>query len=172
MAFSPADVERLIADLPGKDAPALRVLWRQTTGREPGPGLKGELLRAALAHRLQERAFGGVSPFVLRRLRLLVREAATFEAAGDRRSDAATSPPAPRRIKPGSRLIREWKGITHEVVVVPEGYLWNGTSHPSLSAIALAITGTSWNGWRFFGLDRRKTSNAGAARREVRHAGA
>jgi hypothetical protein len=106
-----------------------------------------------------------VSPLVLRRLRLLAREAAAFEAPGDRRSDAATSPSAPRRIKPGSRLIREWKGTTHEVVVVPEGYLWNRAVHPSLSAIALAITGTSWNGWRFFGLDRRKPSSAGAARR-------
>ena len=74
-------------------------------------------------------------------------------------SDAGSDTPAlraTRRIKPGSRLIREWQGRMHEVVVMPEGYLWDGVKHASLSTIARCITGTSWNGWRFFGLAKRK----------------
>jgi len=55
-------------------------------------------------------------------------------------------------MRPGTVLVREWQGITHHVTVVAEGYLWNGQTHQSLSKIARAITGTKWNGPRFFGL--------------------
>jgi len=54
--------------------------------------------------------------------------------------------------RPGTILVREWQGITHHVTVVADGYVWNGRTHSSLSGIALAITGTKWNGPRFFGL--------------------
>lgn len=163
-----------IASLDACDGASLAARWRRLTGRPPGPGLRGELLRWAISVRLQEQAAGGFSPALQRRLALLARAhareirdaAAGGDVAigkggrgsngkvGDGRGDASGPLRAPRRIKPGSRLIREWRGVTHEVVVVPEGYLWNGTTHASLSAIALAITGTSWNGWRFFGVER------------------
>jgi hypothetical protein len=54
--------------------------------------------------------------------------------------------------RPGSILVREWQGTTHRVTIVADGFLWNGGTHSSLSAIARAITGTKWNGPRFFGL--------------------
>jgi hypothetical protein len=56
------------------------------------------------------------------------------------------------KIKPGARLLREWNGTTHVVDVLPDGFLWNGTRHRSLSAIARAITGARWSGPRFFGI--------------------
>ena len=51
------------------------------------------------------------------------------------------------RIKPGTRLIRTWRNVTHEVMVLNDGFAWNGERHTSLSTIAKTITGTSWNGW-------------------------
>jgi Protein of unknown function (DUF2924) len=138
-------VETEIARLRDLDPAALRLHWREVAGREPGSGLKGELLRTALAHKLQEAAFGPLSRDAARRLDALARE--------HRQQSATGAPALPlRRIKPGSRLIRSWQGVTHEVVVLPDGFLWNGARHPSLSSIARAITGVSWNGWRFFGL--------------------
>ena len=56
------------------------------------------------------------------------------------------------KIKPGTRLLREWRGSTHEVLVTDQGFVWDGATYRSLSAIAFAITGTKWNGNRFFGL--------------------
>ena len=52
---------------------------------------------------------------------------------------------------PGTRLVREWQGVLHEVIVIPDGFLWQGATYPSLSTVAKAITGTTWNGWVFFG---------------------
>ena len=56
------------------------------------------------------------------------------------------------KIKPGARLLREWHGTTHEVLVTDLGFVWDGATYRSLSAIAFAITGAKWNGHRFFGL--------------------
>ena len=56
------------------------------------------------------------------------------------------------KIKPGARLLREWHGTTHEVIVTDQGFVWDGATYRSLSAIAFAITGAKWNGYRFFGL--------------------
>jgi hypothetical protein len=67
--------------------------------------------------------------------------------------------PIPRA---GTILVREWHGVTHHVTVTDDGFLWNGTPHRSLSGIARAITGTTWNGPRFFGLRESKTKSSGA----------
>jgi hypothetical protein len=66
--------------------------------------------------------------------------------------DPAGLAEAPRRIKPGSVIVREYAGACHEVFVVADGFSWQGRTYPSLSAIAKEITGTRWNGPRFFGL--------------------
>jgi Protein of unknown function (DUF2924) len=147
----PADgVEAEIAQLSALGPKALRQRWREIVGRPAATGLRGELLRAALTHRIQERAFGGLSAPAAKRLAIHARN---FEA-GVRKGASAGS--AQRHIKAGSRLIRAWQGQVHEVIVVPDGYLWQGSTHASLSAIARAITGTSWNGWAFFGIDMAK----------------
>ncbi|KQU50168.1 hypothetical protein ASG72_19510 [Bosea sp. Leaf344] len=72
---------------------------------------------------------------------------------------------ARRRIKTGSVLVREYEGMTHEVGILPEGFLWNGETHSSLSLIAKRITGTSWNGPRFFGLRQGQIQRLGDSER-------
>lgn len=140
-----ADRHALAAELAALEeltGPALRARWADVSGRPASVDLSTSLLRQALAHRLQERALGGVPPAILRQLHRL--------AAGER-----SGKPAP--LTPGVRLVREWQGQHHVVDVVPDGMLWQGRTYPSLSAVARAITGTRWSGPRFFGLDHAKT---------------
>ena len=104
----------------------------------------------AVAYAIQEAALGGLDPATRKWLDTL---AAQIVPAGAKR------PPRPNRVKPGTRLIREWKGRVHEVTVVEDGFAWNGKHYHSLSVIARAITDTRWNGWVFFGLKQRQTAN-------------
>ncbi|MGE0196494.1 MAG: DUF2924 domain-containing protein, partial [Methylocystis sp.] len=90
----------------------------------------------ALAHWLQEERLGGLET-PLRRLLATVAKKGGMPA---------------RRLKVGSVIVREYQGKAQEVLVVPNGFYWEGQVYPSLSTIALKITGTKWNGPRFFGL--------------------
>ena len=118
----------------------LRGEWQERLGLDPPPALTKDLLARALSHRLQEKVLGGISPRQRRALDAL--------AKGDQ---------APQqRIKVGSVLVREHEGKLHEVSVVPEGFSWQGKIYASLSTIARMITGTKWNGPRFFGLRDRQ----------------
>jgi hypothetical protein len=92
-----------------------------------------------LCWHIQEPAFGGLDPETAKHLDGLAGGA---KPGADR----------PRRLKPGAVLLREYQGERHTVTVVPDGYVWRETTYASLSTIARAITGTSWNGPRFFGL--------------------
>jgi hypothetical protein len=114
----------------------LRLCWRTSFATDPPPGFSKDLLARAIGHRLQEQAFGGLSASTDRLLRSLV--------------NSGVEPP--RRIKAGSILMREHQGVVHEVLVVPGGFCWQGQTYDSLSTIAKTITGTIWNGPRFFGL--------------------
>ena len=114
----------------------LRSLWRTTFQNSAPPALSRDLLVRAITYRIQEQRLGGLDPGVRDLLARLAR--------------GQTAPT--RRLKPGSVIVRQYGGNLHEVVVVPGGFLWCGTVHTSLSAIARAITGTAWNGPRFFGL--------------------
>ncbi len=126
----------------------LRKEWRQVHGAAPAAGLTKDLMARALTCRLQELAFGGLSRSVARTLRELGKPDAE-----------------PRRqVKAGSIIVREHEGVLHEVMVVPGGFCWQGKTFESLSTIAKIITGTNWNGPRFFGLrSKREKSNAPAA---------
>ena len=115
---------------------ALRAHWRQKRGAAAPDALTRDLLARALAHGLQEERLGGLAPH-LRKL---------LATSGQNGSSPA------RYLKAGSLIVREHEGVVHEVVVLPGGFLWRGQTYSSLSAIALKITGTSWNGPRFFGL--------------------
>lgn len=131
-----------IADL-GKMSPAaLRAEWRKVY-RTPAPDLSRDLLARGIAFRLQEKAQGGLLANVERRL---------LNLANETRTDSAVPPPVSTILRPGMQLVRSWHGQTHCVVVTEKGFLWNGSSHGSLSSIAQAITGTKWSGPRFFGL--------------------
>lgn len=115
------------------DLEGLRDEWRRRYG--PPPRLRSrELLSHLLAWRIQADAFGGLD--------------AETRAALAMRSTPLAAP----TLQPGVRLEREWRGVTEVVEVVHGGFLWRGRTFPSLSKVALAITGVKWNGPRFFGL--------------------
>jgi len=116
----------------------VRLLWQQTFQREVPKALTRDLLVRTICWHLQEKAFGGHSPATLR----LLASYAKGRPEGDRL----------RRLKPGTELIREYHGERHTVVITGDGFRWRGQDYPSLTAIARAITGSNWNGPRFFGL--------------------
>ncbi len=139
-----SDVADRLARLETLDLSAMRQEWRRLYRAEP-PRLSRDLMMRALAYRIQEIAFGGLSKATLRRLAAL---AAEFE------SDGRIATPAQPRIKPGAHLVREWHGRTHAVVVTEEGFEFEGKLYRSLTSIAREITGAAWSGPRFFGLAR------------------
>lgn len=109
----------------------------------PAPRISPALLRLGLGYRQQEKKLGGLS----REARSLLRQHAKAEAAPATKS-------LPRKLTAGTRLVRDWHGTGHTVTVLEKGFEYDGKAWRSLSAIARAITGTHWNGPRFFGLAR------------------
>jgi len=128
-----AEVETQVRALSCMNIAQLREEWRRRYGAPP-TFRSTDLLSRLLAWRIQADAFGG---FDKRTLALL-------------RSERA--PPRRIQLAPGARLARVWRGIRHEVDVVDGGYRHNGTIYRSLSEVARSITGTRWNGLKFFGL--------------------
>jgi len=126
---------------------ALRTLWRVTFRSSPPPAFTKDLMARFLCWHFQEQARGGLDPETAKHLDGLARGG---KPGADR----------PRRLKPGTVLLREYQGERHTVTVVPNGYVWRETTYASLSTIARAITGTSWNGPRFFGLRSGAESTA------------
>ena len=108
---------------------------------------------------MQVKAFGGLSETTKQQLRQIA------EAARDGTFDPVDLEP---RIRPGTKLVRTWKRATHEVMVLQDGFAWNGKRYTSLSTIAKTITGTSWNGWRFFGITRPAAKNGFDSRGKFR----
>jgi hypothetical protein len=121
----------------------LRAEWRRRY-RSQAPRLSRDLLIRGIAHRLQELTLGGMSKATLRKLAAFAKE---LEASGS--LTAASGP----QLRPGARLVREWRGQTHTVAVRDDGFEYAGTVYPSLTKIAEAITGAHWSGPRFFGLN-------------------
>jgi hypothetical protein len=131
----------------GKDE--LRARWTTMFGKAPPPALTKDLLGRMIAWRIQEQFYGGHSRATLKLLDRLAR---------GETAKASTEP----RLRPGTVLMREHRGVRHTVTVTSDGFIWRDESFSSLSAVARAITGTSWNGRRFFGLRaERKTDQAG-----------
>src|SRR3954454_12338866 len=124
----------------------LRGLWREREGQEAPNGFSKDLVARALAYSIQEEQLGGLCPELKKLL-------------------ANPDAEPPRRIKTGSVIVREYAGARHEVFVTEGGFSWQGKTYPSLSAIAKQITGTRWNGWRFFGLTEGQERSAASARR-------
>jgi hypothetical protein len=124
--------------------------WRRLYKSEPPRYGSRDFLVRAISYALQERELGGLPASLRRALRAI--------ATGN-----PVTLQAPRlKIKPGTRLLREWHGTTHEVIVTEQGFVWEGATYGSLSATAVAITGAKWNGPRFFGLTNRGGANGGA----------
>jgi Protein of unknown function (DUF2924) len=123
----------------------LRTLWMKEFAEKPPSSLGRDILALGIAYARQERRYGGLTKSVARELDRLLACAL---------GDSNDTPELPTRPLPraGTILVREWQGTAHHVTVTDDGFLWNGKPHRSLSSIARAITGTTWNGPRFFGL--------------------
>jgi hypothetical protein len=148
---APPDRQQLdaeIARLRDLDIGTLRMRWQTAFGRKPPGHLPRHLLYRVLAYRLQAQQLGDLDAESQR----LLDQSETAETAG-RQSARAVGPTT--SLRPGTVLGREWNGQMQRVAVVAEGFAWNGKTFRSLSAVALAITGTRWNGPKFFGLRER-----------------
>ncbi len=132
--------------LPGRSTRELQEAWQRLI-RLPQPSkLSRDLLVRIIADKLQQAALGGLAPAAKRRLAALARSDPLDRGA------AARSPLL--RLKPGSKLMREWRGRTHTVLVLEDGFEHDGKRFASLTQIARAVTGTHWSGPRFFGLTK------------------
>jgi hypothetical protein len=145
------DVE--IARLRDLDIAALRSHWHSVFGRRPPPHLPRHLLFRILAYRLQAGRFGDLD----NESRRLLDSSGSPEKAGQK---AAHLVRHVSDVRPGTSLGREWNGRMQRVAVLAEGFAWNGKTYPSLSQVAFAITGTRWNGPRFFGLRDRPSKRS------------
>lgn len=131
--------------------PELRARWRDVY-RNVAPDIGPDLLRRGIAYRLQERRQGSLSSSTRRDIERLIKQIG--KGAGGLTSGAAS-------LKTGTRLVRSWRDKMHHVLVLDEGYEFDGRRYQSLSQIAQDITGAHWSGPRFFGLaTRRKSANA------------
>src|SRR6516162_6344504 len=127
-----------LSRLPELDLRRLRELWCRLYKTATAPRLSRELIMRAVAYRIQELASGGLRPELQHPGRVTMR----------------TRP----QLKPGTRLLREWRGRSHEVLVLDDGFSWRATHYRSLSAIARKITGTAWSGPLFFGLRSNRSA--------------
>jgi hypothetical protein len=157
------DIE--IARLCDLDTASLQQLWRRTSRKPVPQALTRELLIRVLAYKLQSARHSDLSLAARLRLKQAAQQAEAVLSTGSKQQKAASR--FSRALQPGTRLLREWQGVMHEVIVVPNGYLWNGQVHRSLSVVARTITGTHWNGWVFFGVTPRKACGQELAERLV-----
>jgi hypothetical protein len=130
-------------------AQQLRDEWRRLYRSQP-PRLSRDLLIRAIAYRMQELAYGGLSKATQRKLDALTKE---LEVKGS----IVITPDS--SLRPGTRLVREWRGRTHTVVVTEDSFEYAGKTFSSLTKVAHTITGAHWSGPRFFGLIRKPASN-------------
>ena len=138
----PDSVEKRLAALPTLRKAALCELWKQFFHSDPSSQLRRDLMIPILAYRIQEQAFGALGARTRERLRQL-------SLAFEKGTDSVTGAP---RIRPGTRLVRQWGDQVHLVNVQVNGYEYQGTRYRSLSEIARRITGTRWSGPLFFGI--------------------
>lgn len=146
-----------IAELPTLPQERLKELWREYFGAEPPAYRRGFLIRG-LAHRIQELTYGGLSPAHQGRLEALIADAEAPKNGRKRAQSALNG----ERLLLGTRLVREWKGVAHEVTVIEGGFEYQGRRYRSLSAVARAIAGTRWNGPLFFGLRNHRGERTAA----------
>ena len=135
-----------LADLPDLTLDDLRQRWHALTG-QPAPRVRATLLRMALAYELQAATHGGLSRRCQQRL-----------------AQIAAAKTITRNAQPGMRLVREWNGVLHTVMIGADGTIaWNGRTWRSLSEVARTITGTRWSGPAFFGLKQKAPRERRAA---------
>ena len=152
-------IEDEIAQLRDLDLRALRIRWRNAFGKPAPEHLTRHLLFRIIAYRLQADRLGDLDAGTLKVLKQAAGQEGPASALSNNLAQLDQRRFAP---PPGTVLVREWDRTSHRVMVMPDGFAWNGKTFDSLSQAASAITGTKWNGPRFFGLrDKRRQINAG-----------
>jgi hypothetical protein len=131
----------------------LRGDWRRLHRMPPPMRLSRDLLVRGITYKLQERAYGGLSTATARKLE---------QASAGPPSRGAAKPTPSVSLRPGTRLVREWHGVTNTVLIHADGIEWRGQRYHSLSVVARKITGARWSGPRFFGLRRQLDSHSRA----------
>ena len=144
-----------IASLAKLGIDELRERWTAMFGKAPSRDISRSFLTRALAYRLQEKAFGGLKPATQRLLAEFTHD--------DAKGSAFSATPS-RVVQPGALLVREWRGINHQVSVFEKGFRFRGKRYRSLSEVAREITGTRWSGPLFFGLKRAPEASRDGAR--------
>lgn len=139
-------IEAQVARIQSMNIAELRDMWRSERKGEPPKAFGPDLLRRSLAYHVQEKAHGGLDAKTARLLKHLIAQSANNNGRIV----------LPRRIKVGAILVRNWQGKRHQVTVEADGFRHGSQSYSSLSEIARVITGTRWNGPRFFGLRSAK----------------
>lgn len=147
-----AQVLARLAALKEMSVRELKADWAKLFGTE-APNNSRPFLEQRLAYRIQELTFGGLSKPARQLLDALADE---LEGKKVRKSVISD----PRNPVIGTRLVREWNGVEHVITVLRDGFDWQGRRYKTLSAIARKITGTQWNGYRFFGLRPTRGSAA------------
>ena len=146
MAKPAIDIAVELARLAALTIFELRGEWRRLHRTPPPMRLSRDLLMRAITYKLQERPLGGLSKSIIRKLERLNVEPTASDAQ---------KPAPPISLKAGTRLVREWRGVTYTVLVHADGFEWNGRRYRSLTVVAREITGAHWSGPRFFGLRKR-----------------
>ena len=142
------NVLKQVAALPGLSPVVLNKMWKELFDAEPPNCDKRSMVRK-LAYRLQELAYGGMTEQAGGQLNTLKKNEARI----------GQTPKQDAMPVVGTRLLREWKGVEHNVTVLADGFEYQGRPFRSLSAVAKAITGTQWNGWLFFGVRRQNNGD-------------
>jgi hypothetical protein len=137
-----------IATLPSLNKAQLLAIWAENFSKDPPPNLRKELMVPVLAYRIQEKEYGGLSNNARKHLISLAQ-------ALDQPRQSHKASRANLRV--GTRLVRSWKGKTHEVSVSPDGFEYRTKHYKSLSEIAREITGTRWSGPAFFGTKKTRS---------------
>ncbi len=149
-------IEAEIASLREFDHKTLRAQWRTVFGREAAAAVSRHLLFATLAYRLQADVMGDLDAGTVRFLKQM-------DTTSSKQATVSLTQAFEERrrvLSPGTVLTREWNGQHHTVRVLDSGFGWQGRTYSSLSEIAKTITGTKWNGPRFFGLREKKSAEA------------
>ena len=141
-----SDYEQKLAAVDGMTPAQLRAEWRDCW-RKPAPEIGSDLLRRGIAWKKQSRMHGDLPPHVRREIEVVLRRLSAGKSAVD---DERIS------FRSGTRLVREWRGTRHQVVVLESGYEYQGRHYRSLTQVASAITGAHWSGPRFFDLRARR----------------
>src|SRR6266446_6934566 len=155
-----ASVEDEIVHLRGLDLKGLRARWQSVLQRSAPGHLPRHLLFAIIAYRIQADRFGDLD----HETRQLLDRSGAKESGTAMSTRLVSFDQKRTELTPGTVLVREWDRQSQRVMVMSEGFAWNGQTYDSLSKVAFAITGTRWNGPRFFGLRDKEDRSAMEAR--------